>query len=59
LEKNWKFKFKTQNSFNIYFYASHYENFVEAQKKSGLPGAEEVEEAEDYEAPGSNPGKEL
>jgi hypothetical protein len=25
----------------------------------GLRGAEEVDEAEDYEAPGSNPGKEL
>ncbi len=26
---------------------------------SGLRGAEEVDEAEDYEAPGSNPGQEL
>jgi hypothetical protein len=25
----------------------------------GLRGAEEVDEAEDYKAPGSNPGKEL
>jgi hypothetical protein len=25
----------------------------------GLRGAEEVDEAEDYEAPGSNPGQEL
>ncbi len=27
--------------------------------KIGLRGAKEVDEAEDYEAPGSNPGKEL
>ncbi len=27
--------------------------------RSGLRGAEEVDEAEDYEAPGSNPGQEL
>ncbi len=26
---------------------------------SGLRGAEEVDEAEDYEAPGSNPGQEI
>jgi hypothetical protein len=27
--------------------------------KCGLRGTEEVDEAEDYEAPGSNPGQEL
>jgi hypothetical protein len=31
-------------------------NYYEA---CGLRGAEEVDEAEDYEAPGSNPGQEL
>jgi hypothetical protein len=35
------------------------ESIVYSYSISGLRGAEEVDEAEDYEAPGSNPGQEL
>ncbi len=42
-----------------FFHFIHIKLLLRFKEISGLRGAEEVDEAEDYEAPGSNPGQEL